>query len=127
MEQLSQNDEKLIEQYCGADYVQRCKGIMNRKKEGVVRIVNTGMVSSGKSSLFNTLINSKEEYFQTGAARTTTKADYYDCNNISYIDTPGIDVRNEDDDLAFRTIMEADIIMMIHNIRTVPLNRSEAE
>lgn len=124
---FTQKDETLMEQYCGAEYLQRFRGIMSRKKDKVVRIVNTGMVSSGKSSLFNALINSEEEYFQTGAARTTTKADYFDCNNISYIDTPGIDVRDEDDDMAFRTVMEADLIMMVHNIRTGPLNRSEVE
>ena len=127
MVKLAQNDIKVIEQYCGYDYAQRCRGILERRADKTVRIVNTGMVSSGKSSLFNTLINSTDEYFPTGAARTTTRADFFDCNNISYIDTPGIDVRSEDDALAFSTIMEADIIIMVHNIRTGPLNRSEVE
>jgi predicted GTPase len=121
MVKLAQNDIKVIEQYCGYDYAQRCRGILERRADKTVRIVNTGMVSSGKSSLFNTLINSTDEYFPTGAARTTTRADFFDCNNISYIDTPGIDVRSEDDALAFSTIMEADIIIMVHNIRTGPL------
>lgn len=128
MNLLSQQDLKIIEDFCGEEYYKRLQAIQTRQKDNSVKIVNTGMVSSGKSSLYNILINSnEEEYFPTGAARTTTKADKYEYNNISYIDTPGIDVRNEDDELAFNTIIESDIIMMIHNIRTGPLNKSEVE
>lgn len=123
MKQLSKKDVTLIEKYCGTDYAERCKGILKRSQEKEVRIVNTGMVSSGKSSLFNTLTgNDVEEYFKTGAARTTKETDCFSCNNISYIDTPGIDVRDDDDNLAYQTVMEADIIMMIHNIRTGPFS-----
>lgn len=123
---LSQRDLKSIEKYCGEEYAKRCRALIERQKNDKVRIVNTGMVSSGKSSLYNALIDSGGEYFPTGAARTTTRADYFDCGPISYVDTPGIDVRSEDDALAFDTIMEADRILMVHNIRTGPLNRSEA-
>lgn len=127
MAKFSQKNLETIETFCGEYYAKRCRTIQDRRKDSTVRIVNTGMVSSGKSSLYNALINSAEEYFPTGAARTTTEANYFDYNNISYIDTPGIDVRSEDDTLAFSTIMESDIIVMIHNIRTGPLNRSEVE
>lgn len=125
---FSQKEVADIAKHCGQEYSTRYLGIANRADEQIVRIVNTGMVSSGKSSLYNVLIDSiEDEHFPTGAARTTTMSSYYDVNNISYIDTPGIDVRSEDDALAFSTIMEADIILMIHNINTGPLVRSEAE
>lgn len=127
MTKLSQKDLETVEKFCGSGYGKRLRGIYEKQKDNTVRIVNTGMVSSGKSSLYNILINSNEEFFPTGAARTTTKANFYDYGNISYVDTPGIDVRNEDDALAFSTIIESDIIMMIHNVRTGPLNRSETE
>ena len=128
MIKLSEKELELILNSCGNDFVQRYRGILKRDNDRIVKIVNTGMVSSGKSSLFNILIDSTEqEHFPTGAARTTTIADYFDYRNISFIDTPGIDVRNEDDALAFNTIMEADLIIMVHNIRTGPINRSEAE
>lgn len=123
---LSQRDLKTVAAFCGEEYAKRYRALRERQKNDKVRIVNTGMVSSGKSSLYNALIDSSEEYFPTGAARTTTRADYFDCGPVSYVDTPGIDVRSEDDALAFDTLMEADRILMIHNIRTGPLNRSEA-
>lgn len=127
MTKLTQKELETIKIFCGEEYAKRCRAIQEKQKDNVVKIVNTGMVSSGKSSLYNALINSSEEFFPTGAARTTTKADFFDYNYISYIDTPGIDVRNEDDALAFSIIIEADIIVVIHNIRTGPLNRSEVE
>lgn len=127
MDKISQKELATIKKFCGEVYSKRLSVIQNRKSDNMVRIVNTGMVSSGKSSLYNMLINSSDEYFPTGAARTTMKADYFDYNYISYVDTPGIDVRSEDDALAFSTIIESDIILMIHNIRTGPLNRSEVE
>ncbi|MCI5726961.1 MAG: 50S ribosome-binding GTPase [Clostridium sp.] len=127
MNKLSEGQLEVIAKLCSDDYAKRLRALQEKQKDNTVKIVNTGMVSSGKSSLYNTLINSSDEFFPTGAARTTIKANYYDYKNISYVDTPGIDVRNEDDALAFDTIIESDIILMIHNIRTGPLNKSEVE
>ncbi|MFC4803612.1 GTPase [Filifactor villosus] len=124
---FSKGEIKNIKKYCGDSYVKRYQGIQKRLSDNVVKLVNTGMVSSGKSSLFNVLVNSEEEFFATGAARTTVSANSFIYKNIEFIDTPGIDVKTEDDKLAFDTIMEADIIMMLHNIRTGPLNRSEVD
>ena len=127
MNKLSKKELKVITNFCSEDVAKCLRALQEKQDDNTVKIVNTGMVSSGKSSLYNTLIDSSDEFFPTGAARTTTKANYYDYNNISYVDTPGIDVRTEDDVLAFDTIIESDIILMIHNIRTGPLNKSEAE
>lgn len=128
MIEFSNKELGIIAEKCGSEYVQRYSGIVKKSGENIVKVVNTGMVSSGKSSLFNVLVDSiEEEHFPTGAARTTTMADCFDYNNISFIDTPGIDVKSEDDAVAFSTIMEADLIMIVHNIRTGPINRSEAE
>ena len=127
MEKLSQKEMKMVAEVCGDSYIKQLNSILEKQNSDEVSIVNTGMVSSGKSSLYNALINSPEEYFPTGAARTTTKAIYYKDHNISYIDTPGIDVREEDDELALKTILKSDIILMVHNIRTGPLNKSEVE
>lgn len=127
MKKLTQKELNIIENICGSEYTKRIRAIQEKQKDNTVRIVNTGMVSSGKSSLYNVLINSQDEFFPTGAARTTTKANYFDYKNISYIDTPGIDVRSEDDAVAFNTIIKSDVILMIHNVRTGPLNRSEEE
>lgn len=128
MNNQKQLDFDLIKRYCGQVQSFRLQGALCNLDATTVRIVNTGMVSSGKSSLYNLLTdNATTEQFPTGAARTTTNADAYSYKNMEYIDTPGIDVRDADDEIAYRTVMESDIILMIHNIKTGPLTRSESD
>lgn len=128
MKELSQKDLKVIGKFCGDVYLKKLDSIQKKRTDNLVKVVNTGMVSAGKSSLYNALIDSTDEFFTIGASpRTTIKANYYDYGSISYIDTPGIDAKVEDDALAFNMVIEADIIMMIHNVRTGPLHKSEVD
>lgn len=122
---LLENDKHLLEKYLSVDTILRYKSLQD--VSGEIKITNTGMVSSGKSSLYNILIDRQDEFFKTGAARTTTTADVFQGELCEFVDTPGIDVTEEDDDLAYRTIMSSDLIMMIHNIKTGPLQRREVE
>lgn len=122
---LLQEDQQLLEKYLSVDTLLRYKSLQD--VTGEIKITNTGMVSSGKSSLYNILIDSQDEFFKTGAARTTTTADVFQGDFCEFVDTPGIDVTEADDDLAYRTIMSSDLIMMIHNIKTGPLQRREVE
>ena len=48
---LTDDELAVISKYCGNDYVQRYRAILKKNADGnMVRVVNTGMVSSGKSS-----------------------------------------------------------------------------
>lgn len=128
MDYRKQLDFDLIKKICGQEMSFRLQGALQTLNTTTVKIVNTGMVSSGKSSLFNLLTdNATTERFPTGSARTTTNADACNYKNMEYIDTPGIDVRDTDDEIAFETVMASDIILMVHNIKTGPLTRSESD
>ena len=119
-----------LKRYCDPELRVRLEGALKNNEGGPVRVVNTGLVSSGKSSLYNALTgytDAEHERFPTGAARTTISADTLHHGDIDYIDTPGIDVRDADDAVAFETIMASDLIIMIHNIKTGPLNRAETD
>lgn len=121
-------DFDLIKKYCGQDLSTQLQGAISNLHNSKIKIVNTGMVSSGKSSLYNVLTeNTLTERFPTGAARTTMCADSFCYRNVLYIDTPGIDVKDIDDEIAFSTIVEADIVVIVHNIKTGPLTRAESE
>lgn len=128
MNNINQYEMDSIKKYCGQELSFRLQNIQNKMTTKTIKIVNTGMVSSGKSSLYNILTgNTEKEHLPTGAARTTTSADSLCFEGFEYIDTPGIDVKTEDDTIAFDTIVGADIIIMVHNIKTGPLVRSEVE
>lgn len=117
-----------VEKYCGKELGSRMEGALDSLDSTMVKIANTGMVSSGKSSLYNLLTgNTEQERFPTGAARTTILADSYIYEEREFIDTPGIDVKDVDNERAFAALMQSDIIMMVHNIKTGPLTRSEVE
>lgn len=121
-------DYDLVKNYCGQDLSFKLQGALKSLKNTEIKIVNTGMVSSGKSSLYNVLTgHTEEEHFPTGAARTTTIADSFKYNDFIYVDTPGIDVKDIDDDIAFGTIMESDIVIFVHNIKMGPLTRAESD
>ncbi len=95
-----------------------------------IKIANTGLVSSGKSSLFNVLIgaDANNPRFAIGAARTTSVQDIEDFSEkIVLADTPGIDVNDDDNKIALESILESDIIIMIHNIKLGALTASEYE
>lgn len=126
---MEQKELDKIKAYLSPELIIKYQAMLTKKRgqSDVIKLTNTGMVSSGKSSLFNVLTDAKGERFKTGAARTTKSADTCVMNYVEYTDTPGIDVKDEDDEIAYNTVIGSDIIMMIHNIKTGPLHRSEVE
>ena len=68
---------KALEKYTSYDLAQKLRGVLEKQARGdQILIGNTGMVSSGKSSLFNALLGAvEEERFKTGAIPTTKTGD----------------------------------------------------
>lgn len=127
---LRPDELKVLDKLAGQELVQRWKGMEKKlAQRDTVVIANTGLVNSGKSSLFNALLDSFEtERFPVGAIRTTKQGDRERLTeNVDIVDTPGIDAADEDDETAFAALMEADLIVVTHNIKTGMLNRSEQE
>lgn len=118
-----------MEKYLSQELSYKWSSICSRmNSERKIRVANTGLVSSGKSSLFNVLIDSadKTPRFATGAARVTKSQDIEKLTDtIDIVDTPGIDVNEEDTQVALNSILESDIIIMIHNIKLGMLNDAE--
>ena len=94
-----------------------------------IKISNTGLVSSGKSTLFNVLTNNIDnERFPTGAARTTSTEDVEKIfDDVYIVDTPGIDVKTSDDEKAYMSVLSSDIIIIVHNIKLGMLNKQECD
>ncbi|MDE6706421.1 MAG: 50S ribosome-binding GTPase [Oscillospiraceae bacterium] len=124
-ESLLDTMEKHISQELSYKWSSICSRMNSKRK---IRVANTGLVSSGKSSLFNVLIDSSDKTprFATGAARVTKSQDIEKLTDtIDIVDTPGIDVNEEDTQVALNSILESDIIIMIHNIKLGMLNDAE--
>lgn len=96
--------------------------------ERPLRIAGCGLLKAGKSTLLNMLTGHFEtEYFKTAVIRETTKNKEFVMDQFAYIDTPGIDADIADDAESFSGVAQADIFLMVHNLRTGELDAKEME
>lgn len=96
--------------------------------DGALRITVCGLMNAGKSALLNALTGHLEpELFKTQAVRSTVKVQTLAHCGITYVDTPGIDVNDKDEQHAWRELESADIILFAHNLQCGTLETVEVE
>ena len=89
-------------------------------------IVSCGLLGAGKSTLLNALSGRfGQEYFATGAGRTTHVCKSLRGASVRWIDTPGLDVSGSDDAEAEKAILAADILLFVHDLGTGELHKEQ--
>lgn len=79
------------------------------------RIAAWGLVKAGKSSLLNMLSGHvADEYFETGAVRTTRVNREFETENYILVDTPGLGIDDDDTQEAYKGLESSDIILFVH-------------
>lgn len=97
-------------------------------EDKTLRVTACGMLNAGKSSLLNALTDQLEtEAFRTGPVRTTTKKAELSHHQFLFTDTPGLDVKAEDDKEAWATIRTADVLLFVHNPTNGELDQIEVD
>jgi predicted GTPase len=87
-----------------------------------------GLYNHGKSSLLNTLIKDIEgETFKTADIRETTKNKKVRYNNITFVDTPGLNAQKNDDKRVMDAVKQSDINIFVHNVNTGEFVATEVE
>ena len=110
------------------DLVSNLKGALSSLDGEKVRIVNTGLLKAGKSTLFNCLTESlSDDLFAVGVTRTTVKAQECEFENLLLVDTPGIDCKDEDSKSAVSALKQGDIVLFVHNMNSGALDTPERE
>lgn len=96
-----------------------------RPAGGKLRVTCAGIYNSGKSSLLNALTGG--EHFKVGDVPTTSSIDEFEYCGVVYVDTPGLNANNFDNETAQRAFKDADVIIFVSNMQNGGLNAAEAE
>ena len=112
-----------------ADFARRYQELQDGKTiDRTLRIAVCGLMNAGKSALLNALTGHLDkDFFETKAVRSTKTVQTLTHGGITYVDTPGIDVTDEDDKHAWRGLVTADIILFAHNLGTATLETVEID
>lgn len=80
------------------------------------RIAAWGLVKAGKSSLLNMLSGHvADEFFKTGAVRTTRLNQELETDHYVLVDTPGLGIDQDDSKQAFKGLDSADVTLFVHS------------
>lgn len=91
-------------------------------------LVNAGRMNHGKSSLLNSLTGQVEDVFEVQDKRTTVKNKIYQYNkNIYFIDTPGLNANDSDDQKAIKAYKKANLILFVHNLSVGDIRKEEVK
>ena len=122
----AETQEKLKKVLSQPQLLMDLQQLLHSGQQHGIRIVNTGLLKAGKSTLYNCLVDAVgEERFKTGTVRTTMSRQEYQYGDFMYIDTPGIDHVGEETAEAITALKTADIVLFIHNLKSGELDKSE--
>ncbi len=100
------------------------KSIVNKS----INVTCMGLYNHGKSSLLNVLIKDfDDKTFKAADIRETTENKSFEYENITYIDTPGLNAELYDDKRVFDAVKESDINLFVHRITTGEFVEKEIE
>ncbi|WP_291946865.1 GTPase [Campylobacter sp.] len=87
-----------------------------------------GLYNSGKSSLLNALTNSFDKNnFSVADVVETKEIKSLEYEDVIFIDTPGLNVDENDDANAYKGFLQSDIYLFVHNVTTGELHKQEFE
>ena len=91
----------------------------------VPHIVCTGIYNAGKSTLLNVLLDT--EQFPTGDIPTTKKVAQAEYGGAVYVDTPGLNATEADDQETANAYREADVYLFVANAQNGGVGEQESE
>jgi len=97
-------------------------------KESTILVTCMGLYNHGKSTLLNTLIKDFEhKTFKTADVRETAENKKIIYGDITFVDTPGLNAKENDNKRVFDAVKESDINLFVHNVSTGEFTKVEVE
>jgi len=100
----------------------------NAIKETNVLVTCMGLYNHGKSTLLNALIKDyKHITFKTADVRETAENKKVIYEDITFVDTPGLNAKDNDNKRVMDAVKESDINLFVHNVSTGEFAKVEIE
>ena len=105
------------------DNIKELRELIARPTE--LQVAVYGKYNHGKSSLLNALV--KKEVFKTADIRETVTIQSHTKDNITWVDTPGLDadVYEQDDSKAKEILNKSDLLLFVHSVNEGELDEKE--
>lgn len=98
------------------------------EQNALVNVVVFGSYNAGKSSLLNSLTNHIEnEYFPIADVPQTRVNKTFETGNVCFIDTPGLDVNDDDTQQAEMGSLKGDIVIFVHKLTSGSLQQHDLD
>ena len=125
---LELNIDKTKNKYISPKELEEINILKKAIKESSVLVTCMGLYNHGKSTLLNTLIKDFEhKIFETADERKTDKNKKVVYGDITFVDTPGLNARDNDNKRVFDAVKESDINLFLHNVSTGEFTKVEID
>jgi GTPase Era involved in 16S rRNA processing len=117
-----------LNKYLSKEDIASLEVIKKSLNENNITVTCVGLYNHGKSTLLNVLIKDFEfKTFKTADARETSVNKTVTYGNINYIDTPGLNANEQDDNQVLEVIKNSDITLFVHNVTVGEFSKVEIE
>lgn len=122
------NSAKTKSKYISAKELEEINTLKKAIKESSVLVTCMGLYNHGKSTLLNTLIKDFEhKTFEAADERKTAENKKVVYGDIAFVDTPGLNAKENDNKRVFDAVKESDINLFVHNVSTGEFTKVEVD
>jgi len=122
------DSSKIKSKYIAKSELKSINVLQKAIKESTVLVTCMGLYNHGKSTLLNALIKDYEQKtFKTADVRETAKNKKVVYGDITFVDTPGLNAKDNDNKRVMDAVKESDINLFVHNISTGEFTKVEVE
>ena len=119
---------KIRSKYITASELESIGMLKKAIKESTVLVTCMGLYNHGKSTLLNALIKDYEQKtFKTADVRETAENKKVVYEDITFVDTPGLNAKDNDNKRVMDAVKESDINLFVHNVSTGEFTKVEVE
>lgn len=113
-------------QYIAKEDLEDLKRLKKSLHDDHIQVTCIGLYNAGKSKLLDCLIDDIDlQTFKVSDSRETVENKLVTIGNITFVDTPGLNVNDDDNHTALEAVVTSDLNLFVHNVNNGELDRYE--